>query len=73
MKTEFCTHQFLRPIAWNQPKPAPHVIMSCDCGGNTCCPICNFGTASDPCNCDGIMKYQKEEPDALSLHRLQGK
>ena len=33
-------------------KSQPAKIFSCECGGNTVCPVCKFGSGMLPCKCD---------------------
>ena len=52
MKREvICYHPELRPTDWEQKKPLPSRIETCDCGTNWCCPVCGFGEGCYPCDC----------------------
>ena len=53
-----CYHSNSRPTGWNQTKPAPTEIETCECGENWTCPVCGFGQGAYPCAC--MRKRMKE-------------
>ena len=46
-----CNHPNLLPTQWNQDKPEPTEIKTCDCGSNWCCYVCGNGGSMYPCKC----------------------
>lgn len=46
-----CYHNFLVPTDWNQPKPEPCEMITCECGKNAGCPVCGWGWGQYPCDC----------------------
>ena len=47
-----CFHPNMLPTRWNQPQPAPCVVVElCECGANYYCPVCTAGSGQWPCAC----------------------
>jgi len=63
-KIPICCHPELIPTQWNQPKPEPCEMITCECGQNAYCPVCGCGWGSVPCGCD------REEDEMLTSSRI---
>lgn len=59
-KTTICSHPEAIPTRWNEPKPEPYAVPTCDCGLNWSCPVCGFGQSSWPCMCDKAALAQEK-------------
>jgi len=46
-----CHHPHLYPTQWNQAKPEPCTMNTCQCGKNATCPVCGYGFGQYPCDC----------------------
>jgi hypothetical protein len=46
-----CSHPYLQPTEWNQPKPEVWEGETCACGCNWTCPVCGYGEGKYPCEC----------------------
>ena len=46
-----CNHPELQPTDFNQEKPEPAEMITCECGKNATCPVCGFGWGNIPCDC----------------------
>ena len=56
-----CHHPELWPTDWNQAKPRPTLmIYHCKCGRNFSCPVCGWGQASYPCDCNREKSKSKQ-------------
>lgn len=52
-KGEYCSHPLLTPTEWNQHRPEPCAMATCDCGEYQVCRYCGFKKGQIPCKCTG--------------------